>query len=210
MPKHIYFDGLKFTRDEKTGYYLCSKEVNGSRPRLHRYVWEYYNGKIPEGHEVHHKDEDKENNDISNLELIPNKKHQILHGITAPESVRERKRKNVVENAMPKAKEWHGTQEGIAWHKEQGKMVYDKLPEFTLICDQCENIYTVKATNKNSRFCSNKCKSAWRRDHRLDDEIRICENCGGEFEVNKFSKTRCCSKSCGRKLSWKIKKEQGF
>ena len=58
--KHQYFNGKMFTRDEDTGYYLCSsKSADGSRKRMHVYVWEYYNGFVPSGYHVHHKDEDK-------------------------------------------------------------------------------------------------------------------------------------------------------
>ena len=73
--KYIYFDGLKFTRDEKTGYYLNST----NRQRLHRYVWEFYNGKIDKNMFVHHIDKNKANNDISNLMLMDKKSHASLH-----------------------------------------------------------------------------------------------------------------------------------
>ena len=57
--KYQYFNGLKFTRDDKTGYYLNST----IEKRMHRYVWEFYNGPIPKGYDIHHKDEDKANNE---------------------------------------------------------------------------------------------------------------------------------------------------
>ena len=44
MEKYQYYNGLKFTRDEKTGYYLNAT----NRIRMHRYVWECINGPIPE------------------------------------------------------------------------------------------------------------------------------------------------------------------
>ena len=65
-PKYIEYDGLKFCRDDKTGYYLNST----IRKRLHRYVWEKERGEIPEGYHIHHIDKNKANNDISNLALI--------------------------------------------------------------------------------------------------------------------------------------------
>ena len=37
---------------------------------LHRAVWEFYNGKIPIGYVIHHKDGNPENNDIENLQLM--------------------------------------------------------------------------------------------------------------------------------------------
>jgi len=44
------------------GYYM-----SGHGKRLHRAVWEDNYGTIPEGHDIHHLDGDKENNDPSNL-----------------------------------------------------------------------------------------------------------------------------------------------
>ena len=38
--------------------------VNGKRYLKHRYIWEQYNGKIPDGYEVHHKDLNTHNNEI--------------------------------------------------------------------------------------------------------------------------------------------------
>ena len=36
----------------------------------HRIVYEKHHGPIPSGYDVHHRDGDKLNNDISNLELL--------------------------------------------------------------------------------------------------------------------------------------------
>ena len=44
----------------------------GGKPKthyVHRIVYEAFNGKIPEGYEINHIDEDKCNNSISNLEI---------------------------------------------------------------------------------------------------------------------------------------------
>lgn len=53
------FDGLSFRKDKKTGYYLNAK----THKRLHVYVWEHFNGTIPKGYEIHHKDFNKKNNE---------------------------------------------------------------------------------------------------------------------------------------------------
>ena len=45
----------------------------------HRLVWFEANGPIPDGFHVHHKDEDKTNNDPANLELKSNPDHQHEH-----------------------------------------------------------------------------------------------------------------------------------
>lgn len=47
----------------------CTDEK--SRPfYYHRVIWFYFNGDIPQGYEINHKDEDKSNNALCNLELL--------------------------------------------------------------------------------------------------------------------------------------------
>jgi len=45
----------------------------------HDVVWEGSNGPIPEGYEVHHRDEDPLNNEIGNLQLLTRLEHKRLH-----------------------------------------------------------------------------------------------------------------------------------
>ena len=71
----IIYDNIKFYSNGN-GYY---KNKNGKH--LHRYIWEKYNGKIPEGYVVHHKDHNKSNNNISNLEMISDLEHRHEHDI---------------------------------------------------------------------------------------------------------------------------------
>lgn len=52
----------------------------------HRYVWFEHHGAVPDGFEVHHKDEDRSHNDISNLELLTEAEHLAHHN--RPGSVR--------------------------------------------------------------------------------------------------------------------------
>jgi hypothetical protein len=64
--KNQIFNNIEFTQDPK-GYY---REVGNFKNLMHRYVWEYYNGKIPKGYEIHHVDFDRSNNNISYLQLV--------------------------------------------------------------------------------------------------------------------------------------------
>ena len=47
--------------------------------QLHREVWQYHHGAIPQGYVVHHRDENRLNFDISNLELVTPKQHAAIH-----------------------------------------------------------------------------------------------------------------------------------
>lgn len=70
-----------------TGYYrITSKKEGNVNKLLHRLIFEdcyskLYgcNYKIPKGFIVHHKDDDKLNNNIFNLELMSDKDHTSLH-----------------------------------------------------------------------------------------------------------------------------------
>jgi hypothetical protein len=70
-----YFDGIKFTL-RCNGYYSMT---TGNRMLMHRYVWENSNGKIPNGYDIHHKNFDKSDNRLENLECLPKSEHTRLY-----------------------------------------------------------------------------------------------------------------------------------
>jgi hypothetical protein len=72
---YILYRGKKYTR-RKNDYYACT---SGTRQFLHRQVWIDSRGLIPQNYDVHHKDNDKSNNHINNLELISKSKHAIKY-----------------------------------------------------------------------------------------------------------------------------------
>jgi hypothetical protein len=62
---------------DRKGYRRIS--VNNKLVREHILVWRHFKGTIPKGMEIHHKDGDKLNNEIDNLELIDSLSHRHLH-----------------------------------------------------------------------------------------------------------------------------------
>ena len=165
--KYQYFDGTKFTRDEKTGYYQNST----IHKRMHTYVWEYYNGKVPKNYEVHHKDFDRSNNDITNLQLLSKSAHRKLHAELLTQDERDWKRNNMNTVARPKAIEWHKSGEGRNWHKQQYEHTKDLLHKKTeFVCLNCGKVFVGE---HNSKYCCNNCKSAYyRKTHRYESKIR--------------------------------------
>lgn len=73
----IEFRGLKYTVD-KNGYYRCT--VGRIKTKfLHQEVWRSHNGEIPNGYDIHHRDENKQNNCIENLECLSKADHTRLY-----------------------------------------------------------------------------------------------------------------------------------
>ena len=205
VKKIIYVDDIKFTLDEKTNYYSgCNK---GRKIRLHCYIWEKHNGTIPKRYHVHHIDRNKLNNDISNLMIMSASDHRRLHESMITEEQVVERRRILDEYARPKACEWHGSDKGIEWHKEHGKEVVKKLKENKIkkTCKCCGKEFYDNGFNK-ALFCSNKCKSKWRRQEGLDNETRKCIICGKEFITNKYSKAKTCSESCGSVYAYSRRK----
>lgn len=58
---------------------------------IHRLEWEFHHGEIPKGFEIHHKDHNRGNNDIDNLECVTPKQHRRLHPEFTPRDRRQLK-----------------------------------------------------------------------------------------------------------------------
>jgi len=197
----IEFNGIKFTKDNKTSYYLNST----IRKRLHRFIWEYYFGEIPTGYHIHHKDFNKDNNQIDNLECISKSKHLKIHG--NEKFLNDDNWFNSFhEKGINSAKIWHRSTNGIEWHKEHYKNTKDILHvKKNYICEFCKKEFTSIDNGKN-KFCSNSCKSAFRREGGFDNEKRVCPECRKEFTTNRYNKQICCCRSCGNIRMWRSRR----
>lgn len=197
--KSLIVDGIKFNRDQRTGYYLSSKRIlDGKRYRLHVYIWVKSNGSVPRGMSVHHIDHDKENNDISNLTLMDSIKHMRYHSEEYTKNHINELRENMDKNARPKACEWHGSKEGKAWHSKHGKEIAKNRISKKIKCTVCGKEYDAK-NHIISKYCSNVCAAQARRDAKTDFIKKTCIVCGKDFYSNKYDKTISCSRSCGVK-----------
>lgn len=70
---------IKEHKKTAKGYMRYAKDESGRLRFEHCIVWEKHNGKIPLGMQIHHRDEDKTNNNIDNLQLVTPLEHKRLH-----------------------------------------------------------------------------------------------------------------------------------
>jgi hypothetical protein len=183
-------------------YFSCTySRGGGERQRhfLHRDLWEDVYGPIPPKHHVHHINEDPLDNRLENLACKSGRDHLSDHG-HAP--WRQELSRQQAERMRPLTKEWHGSEEGRAWHREHGRDVHESMPLVTLTCAQCGTLFQTKQLRATyALFCSNACKSAARRASGVDDEDRACIVCGTMFRINRYRKTLTCSVACARALT---------
>lgn len=67
---------------------------------IHRLVWEAFVGEIPKGYIVHHKDGNRQNNSLSNLQLVTAKEHHDIHLAEHPEMIEGMNRYNKFERPL--------------------------------------------------------------------------------------------------------------
>lgn len=148
------FDGEK--------YYLCGMYFQHKGKRLHREVWKRQHGEIPSGNHIHHKDGNRANNNIANLECVTASEHESQHNSDI--KLRPMKMK-AIKMAQDAARAWHGTDEGKEWHSKHSKESWVNRKPQTYECSHCGKEYqTIYVYPKESNhFCSNNCKSAFRR-----------------------------------------------
>lgn len=113
MAEHIYYDGIRWRKEKHRDYYVATNPKITTK-RLHVYIWEQYNGPVPKGHVIHHLDENKRNNDISNLVCISRSDHMRYHGSHISEETRKKKSINAtISNRNRKGK--------VKWSEEARK-----------------------------------------------------------------------------------------
>lgn len=141
-------------------YRLYPRERYFSRgtKRLHRIVWMHHHGTIPRGHHIHHIDNNPHNNDISNLELKSSFTHHSEH---MTEDRRDEMRE-WIEKIRPLAIAWHGSSEGIEWHKRHGRITWRTRQRVEKKCEMCGKLYETPFPTR-SQYCHQNCKMKARR-----------------------------------------------
>lgn len=81
-------------------FFLCRSKDDHIRRYMHILVWEVFNGPIPKGYVVHHKDHNRHNNCIDNLELLTDSEHKKRHSTEDYESKKEKMLRHSVKSHL--------------------------------------------------------------------------------------------------------------
>lgn len=199
----VEFNGDVYERSEKSRYYFKKTTRNAERinaNQLHRAVWEYHNGKIPDGYQIHHKDGNVDNNEISNLECIKRSEHLSFHSQKNEKNEEYvQKRKKLLGEIRPLASAWHKSEEGKEWHRKHVKNSIGKVHRETIQCEFCKNEFEALPWQ---RYCSQSCQEKARRRRiglKFDRSEKICACCGNSFLPNAHNQV-FCSISCKQKF----------
>ncbi len=203
----VEFDGVQFRRSRGKRYFW-GRVWNAKRCRyrvdsLHRTVWSFHHGDIPDGCDIHHKDEDWNNNDVSNLECLTRAEHNRRH------------------RAFEK---WNKTEAAKEHHRKIAGMWVKTAVYRDYKCEHCGGTFKSRHLDPTRlRWCSSACgwrsqlgikqkkcrrcgKPYWNRpgsftcSEECSFELfsRICVICDKKFDGRKKRKSNvCCSRKCG-------------
>lgn len=171
-------------------YYWRHTENESAPVALHRQKWMDEHGEIPDGHVIHHVDDDPLNNDIENLEAVSRSEHAERHPDMGGTASAEH-----LEKMLEAAAEWHQSEEGAEWHKEQYERTKDELHKkrYTHECVVCGGEYQTNRKEK-TKFCSKECEN--KEQYQRYQEERECKVCGDTFSTSKYSDSEHCSREC--------------
>lgn len=199
----VIYKGFKFNRYPEAKrvpdrrYYNGHVKIDGKwyKKRLHVFIWEWNNGKVTPGYHVHHIDGNFNNNELNNLACIKGSEHMSEHNKNVSPELNALRIK-VLRDSDLKAREWHKSEAGHEWHKQQfAKSIgSDEITK----CKECGNEF--QKVTKRSMFCSRRCKNRYiARDARrryTTKKIAICEVCSKEFKPIPNNAGRFCSNEC--------------
>ena len=184
---HQRFNGTIYHKD-KGGHFLYSNMI-------HRDVWRYYHGEIPIGCEIHHDNENKEDNTISNLQLLTKSEHRALHN-------RRLAKPNIEKNCPICGKKFLPENSNVKYCSRECYYESRFVAKVEKICPICGKKFLVARTHSAQRYCSRQCAG---KAITIHNPNKVCPVCGKAFTVTgSHTKQLCCSHSCGAKL-WRQK-----
>jgi endogenous inhibitor of DNA gyrase (YacG/DUF329 family) len=187
----IKFQGRVYYRSGEKSYYISqegSVKTKLTKRYLHRDIWESKRGPIPDGYEVHHKDGNRSNNRLKNLQPVTPTEHKRIHSNTEEHRAHLR-RIQPLGNAASHA--WRRSPEG----RLASAIRSANQPRVTKCCPHCLQLYEGV---KKQRFCSQACGVMWRAKQKTKIAravLKTCPHCGRLFNGRR-SDSKYCSPKC--------------
>ena len=213
--KHQRFNGVTYCQ-------TSTKHYSG-RPTIHRAIWFYYYGEIPNGYHIHHIDGNPANNGIENLQCLTVADHAAAHHAMKMVTVCKNCGVKFETNSFrPKhfcseeCKHQHtqslqmetricavcgktfSCRKSLNQTTCSNKCAWQIRPapsKITATCEVCGKEFTT--IRRGVRYCSQKCRV--HAKYERDKVKRICPVCGKEFMSPKNPLSTCCSMSCSHK-----------
>lgn len=204
-PKFIVRNGRTYRLQPRGIYYRDQNRHGVTERLLHRVIWTDHNGDIPNGMRVHHKDHDPSNNDISNLELISQSEHNLMHArIRMSDPVNLELQRSIGKKSMKIMQEWMKTDKAKKIMSENAKSSWIGRQRHTAKCQICGREFLTFFPNK-AKHCSKTCSNKYSRKTYRSGE-RHCIVCGKSFECCRYDLTLHCSRQCAVKTSARVRK----
>jgi len=189
------FDGIKFRLDSRNGYYWSvSKKFHKS---MHRYVWEFYHGRIQEGYEIHHIDGDASNNEITNLKCCKIHEHRREH---------QEHKVGVVSNGKCVVCGVDLKNKCGVFCSSSCKQRYAREHSYykvKKVCICCGNEF-MTSKYRIAETCSARCTNIIRQRRIVESKPTMkCVICGKMYTPQPNKKNHTCSLKCTAKL-WEI------
>ena len=161
MRESVEFNGRMYHRypnakQSNHRHYYTSHDAWRATPRMvHRDIWKFHNGEIPEGHHIHHADKNFNNNEISNLVCLSSAAHNVEHREERSARAKSPEHLAHLDSIRHLANQWHKTEECRAWAREHAKksLLKDRPEKPCIICGTMFKPKIAKAS-----MCSRECK----------------------------------------------------
>jgi len=155
---------------------------------IHRFIWTYFNGEIPDGFDVHHRDLNHDNNDIANLKLVTKDEHKKIHAAI------KAKRKPDKKSTFTCAVCGHEYEAANRGNNTYCSPECKKFAERTRAAEikNCEVCGKEFSTSDAARFCSKKCVGEFFKRQ----EVKTCPICGKTFSDVVSKHRKHCSPEC--------------
>ena len=169
MAEHVEFNGKKYFLSGGRYY-----STNKKHTALHRDIWEYYHGTIPEGYDVHHIDGDPLNNALENLQCLPHAEHLRIHTTRRRQAgnFQAKHERNIPVICAQCGKEFLACQRGAKfcsptcnqkWQREHGRRHVEKT------CAWCGKVF-LSPKDTSARYCSATCAAIGNGTAKLSEE----------------------------------------